>query len=84
MWTLAHEQGIALPVKDYWDFVELVSVDPRGVEGLPQLGVTPDQEWVDLLASLHGVSTLPLDFAGDAEAALQFPGRQTLGRPTPT
>ena len=21
MWTLAHEQGIALPVKDYWEFV---------------------------------------------------------------
>jgi Adenosine deaminase len=35
MWTLAHEQGISLPVKDYWEFVELVTVDPRGVEGLP-------------------------------------------------
>ena len=32
MWTLAHEQGIALPVKDYWEFDELVTVsDPRGV-----------------------------------------------------
>jgi adenosine deaminase len=30
LWTLAHEQGIALPVKDYWEFVELVTVsDPR-------------------------------------------------------
>ena len=34
LWTLAHEQGIALPVKDYWDFETLVTVDPRGVEGL--------------------------------------------------
>jgi adenosine deaminase len=25
MWTLAHEQGIALPVKDYWEFDRLVT-----------------------------------------------------------
>jgi len=39
LWTLAHEQGIALPVKDYWDFERLVTVsDPRGVPDLtPQL-----------------------------------------------
>ena len=31
MWSLAHEQGIALPVKDYWEFDALVTVsDPRG------------------------------------------------------
>jgi adenosine deaminase len=49
MWTLAHEQGISLPVKDYWDFVELVTVDPRGVEGLPEL----DQiyKWTELIQS---------------------------------
>ena len=36
MWTLAHEQGIALPVKD-WEFDELVTVsDPRGVPDLPR------------------------------------------------
>jgi adenosine deaminase len=49
MWTLAHEQGIALPVKDYWDFVELVSVDPRGVEGLPQLDAI--YRWTELIQS---------------------------------
>jgi hypothetical protein len=28
--TLAHEQGTALPVKDYWEFNDLVTVsDPR-------------------------------------------------------
>src|SRR5437588_368809 len=33
MWSLAHEQGIALPVKDYWEFDRLVTVsDPRGVD----------------------------------------------------
>jgi adenosine deaminase len=49
MWTLAHEQGIALPVKDYWDFEQLVTVDPRGVEGLPELdGV---YKWTELIQS---------------------------------
>jgi adenosine deaminase len=49
LWTLAHEQGIALPVKDYWDFEQLVTVDPRGVEGLPEL----DQiyKWTELIQS---------------------------------
>ena len=38
MWTLAHEQGIALPVKDYWAFDELVTVsDLRGVPNLDAL-----------------------------------------------
>jgi adenosine deaminase len=49
MWTLSHEQGISLPVKDYWDFVELVTVDPRGVEGLPELdGI---YRWTELIQS---------------------------------
>src|ERR671919_1317795 len=49
LWTLAHEQGIALPVKDYWDFDKLVTVDPRGVDGLPEL----DQiyKWTELIQS---------------------------------
>src|ERR1700758_4507827 len=38
LWSLAHEQGIALPVKDYWDFDRLVTVsDPRGVPDLDSL-----------------------------------------------
>src|SRR5919109_1277028 len=38
MWTLAHEQGISLPVKDYWEFDRLVTVsDPRGVPDLDSL-----------------------------------------------
>ena len=49
MWTLAHEQGIALPVKDYWDFVELVTVDPRGVDGLPELDAI--YRWTELIQS---------------------------------
>ncbi|MEK7088069.1 MAG: adenosine deaminase, partial [Patescibacteria group bacterium] len=26
MWTIAHRQGIRLPVKDYWDFEEMITV----------------------------------------------------------
>src|ERR671912_2248679 len=50
MWTLAHEQGIALPVKDYWEFDQLVTVsDPRGVPDLTAL----DQiyKWTELIQS---------------------------------
>src|SRR5947207_1924611 len=42
LWTLAHEQGIALPVKDYWEFDRLVTVsDPRGVVGVDIAGPRP-------------------------------------------
>ncbi|HEV3478655.1 MAG TPA: hypothetical protein VG144_04320 [Gaiellaceae bacterium] len=50
MWTLAHEQGIALPVKDYWEFDQLVTVsDPREVPDLTAL----DQiyKWTELIQS---------------------------------
>jgi adenosine deaminase len=50
LWSLAHEQGIALPVKDYWEFDALVTVSgPRGVKGLDEL----DQiyHWTELIQS---------------------------------
>ncbi len=50
LWSLAHEQGIALPVKDYWEFERLVTVsDPRGVPNLDAL----DQiyHWTELIQS---------------------------------
>src|SRR6266513_2364637 len=38
MWSLAHEQGIALPTRDYWEFDRMVTVsDPRGVPDLDSL-----------------------------------------------
>jgi adenosine deaminase len=38
MWSLAHEQGIALPVRDFWEFDRMVTVsDPRGVPDLDSL-----------------------------------------------
>ncbi len=30
MWTIAHDQGIRLPSKDYWDFVDLITVPDDG------------------------------------------------------
>jgi adenosine deaminase len=50
MWTLAHEQGIALPVKDYWDFEGLISIaGARGVAGLPELDAI--YKWTELIQS---------------------------------
>jgi adenosine deaminase len=50
MWSLAHEQGIALPVKDYWEFDALVTVsDPRGVENLDALDAI--YHWTELIQS---------------------------------
>ena len=50
LWSIAHEQGIALPVKDFWEFDALVTVsDPHGVHGLDEL----DQiyHWTELIQS---------------------------------
>jgi len=50
LWSLAHEQGIALPVKDYWEFDALVTVsDPRGVAGLDALDAI--YHWTELIQS---------------------------------
>jgi adenosine deaminase len=50
LWSLAHEQGIALPVKDYWEFDRLVTVsDPRGVESLDALDRI--YHWTELIQS---------------------------------
>jgi adenosine deaminase len=50
LWSLAHEQGIALPVKDYWEFDALVTVsDPKGVTGLDALDAI--YHWTELIQS---------------------------------
>src|ERR671931_1212167 len=50
LWSLAHEQGIALPVKDYWEFDRLVTVsDPRGVPDLNALDEI--YRWTELIQS---------------------------------
>jgi adenosine deaminase len=50
LWSLAHEQGIALPVKDFWEFDALVTVsDPKGVENLDALDAI--YHWTELIQS---------------------------------
>lgn len=34
MWEIAHQQGLRLPVKDYWEFVELITINPQKVKSL--------------------------------------------------
>lgn len=50
MWSIAHQQGIKLPSKDYWDFVELITVShPDKVNNLAEY----DQifRWTELIQS---------------------------------
>jgi adenosine deaminase len=34
MWSIAHAQGLKLPVKDFWEFKEMVTVDPSKCRSL--------------------------------------------------
>lgn len=50
MWSIAHQQGIRLPSKDYWDFAELITVShPDKVNNLAEY----DQifRWTELIQS---------------------------------
>ena len=50
LWSIAHEQGIALPVKDYWEFDRLVTIsDPRGVPDLNALDAI--YHWTEAIQS---------------------------------
>src|SRR2546430_3667134 len=50
LWSLAHEQGIALPVKDFWEFDRLVTIaDPRRVDSLDALDEI--YHWTELIQS---------------------------------
>src|SRR5438046_6217101 len=50
LWSLAHEQGIALPVKDYWEFDRLVTIaDPRRVDSFDALNEI--YHWTELIQS---------------------------------
>lgn len=36
MWTIAHQQGFKLPVRNYWEFVDLITANPRKVKSLEE------------------------------------------------
>jgi adenosine deaminase len=49
MWGIAHAQGIRLPIKDYWEFREMITVSPRrgrSFDGYLQLF-----HWTELIQS---------------------------------
>lgn len=49
MWEIAHAQGIRLPTKDYWRFVDLVTVDPGGKKTFD--GYLALFHWTELIQS---------------------------------
>src|SRR3972149_3754121 len=50
LWSLAHEQGIALPGEGYWECARLVPAPaPRGVESLDALDAI--YHWTELIQS---------------------------------
>ncbi len=34
LWSLAHQQGFKLPVDNYWEFVEFITIDPAKIHSL--------------------------------------------------
>ena len=50
MWSIAHEQGIRLPTKDYWEFAELITVShPDKVNNLAEYDLI--FRWTELIQS---------------------------------
>ena len=49
MWGIAHSQGIKLPTKDYWEFRELITVNPRGTKSFD--GYLQLFHWTELIQS---------------------------------
>lgn len=50
MWSIAHQQGIRLPSKDYWDFVDLIGVSrPDKVHSLAEYDAI--FRWTELIQS---------------------------------
>ena len=50
MWSIAHQQGIRLPTKDYWQFVDLISVShPDKVNNLAEYDLI--FRWTELIQS---------------------------------
>jgi len=50
MWSLAHQQGLRLPVKDYWEFRDLITADPHRVQSLDDY-LRILHEWTETIQS---------------------------------
>ena len=53
MWSIAHEQGLKLPVRNYWEFVDLITVDPSRVRTLEDY-LRILHEWTEKIQSSPG------------------------------
>lgn len=49
MWEIAHAQGIKLPNKDYWNFVDMITVNPKNVKNFEDY--IELFKWTDLIQS---------------------------------
>ena len=57
MWGIAHQQGIKLPTKDYWEFRDIITVSPtrgRSFDGYLELF-----HWTELIQSSRSRSSAP-------------------------
>ncbi|MBM4365859.1 MAG: adenosine deaminase [Deltaproteobacteria bacterium] len=50
MWAIAHSQGFKLPTKDYFEFVELITVNPKKVKSLEDY-LKIMHEWTERIQS---------------------------------
>lgn len=50
LWSLAHEQGIKLPAKNYWDFEKMVTVQRSHLRGVSALN-REKYHWTELIQS---------------------------------
>ena len=92
MWSLAHEQGIALPTRDFWEFDRMVTVsDPRGVPDLDSLDriyhltelIQCSPLAVERVGARGDRRRVPLAADHDARAALQPDEAQPRRRARP-
>jgi adenosine deaminase len=49
MWEIAHAQGIRLPTKDYWQFVDMITANPNSLKSLEDY--LKLFNWTDLIQS---------------------------------
>jgi adenosine deaminase len=50
LWSIAHEQGIKLPVQTFWEFRDLVTADPKSVTSLGEYLAILDR-WTEKIQS---------------------------------
>jgi adenosine deaminase len=50
MWSIAHQQGLRLPVKDYWEFVDMITINDNNVKSLDDY-IRILHEWTERIQS---------------------------------